>query len=110
MVVVAVIWIKAGAGLSVRKAAGQRGRAGLLHMQWIVARLALAPDEARRQTAGKQQFAAKKRHYSANALTTASPISTVPTWVVPSLWISGVRRPWLSTLSTAFSMRAAASG
>jgi len=42
---------------------------------------------------------------SYSALTTASPICAVPTRVVPSLWMSGVRSPSASTFCTAASMR-----
>ncbi|MGH8831833.1 MAG: hypothetical protein ACREXV_12180 [Polaromonas sp.] len=42
MVVVLVIWAKTGATLPARNAAGQWGRAGLLHMVLIVAKLAFA--------------------------------------------------------------------
>jgi hypothetical protein len=48
--------------------------------------------------------------YVCSARTTASPISAVPTRVVPALWMSGVRRPSASTRCTAASMRVAASG
>mmetsp|Transcript_6771 Transcript_6771/g.28513 ORF Transcript_6771/g.28513 Transcript_6771/m.28513 type:complete len:200 (+) Transcript_6771:1962-2561(+) len=44
------------------------------------------------------------------ALTTASPISRVETFEVPSLQMSAVRKPSASTDCTACSMRAAASG
>ena len=52
----------------------------------------------------------EKPVYVSSARTTASPISAVPTRVVPALWMSGVRRPSASTRCTAASMRVAASG
>ena len=80
MVVVLVVWAKTGAPQPAREAAGQWVRAGLLLMQLIV-----APSISGAGMHGleKRCFAAKK--CQSKALTTASPIATVPTLVVPSL-------------------------